>query len=205
MRVRDVEFAADGVDEVSDGVDARAGLEVSEGSGAQGAPELVVRLRPVEPFEVFYRRELRAVLALARALCGAATAEDVAQEAMLAAFRHWGRVSVMDRPEAWVRRVTVNTATSRLRRRASEARALLRLSARPVAAVELPERDEEFWAAVRRLPRRQAQVVALHYVDDLGVAATANVLGVSAGAVKQYLFRARQTLARELSTREVES
>jgi RNA polymerase sigma-70 factor (ECF subfamily) len=74
-----------------------------------------------------------------------------------------------------------------------------------VAVVELPERDEEFWTAVRRLPRRQAQVVALHYVDDLGVAATAEVLGVSVGAVKQYLFRARQVLARELGAREVES
>jgi RNA polymerase sigma-70 factor (ECF subfamily) len=209
MRLTVVEFTADGMAAESAGADAE--LDAPDGSAEPeeldelGAPEPVVRLRAVEPFDVFYRRELPAVLALARALCGAATAEDVAQEAMLAAYRHWGRVSVMDRPDAWVRRVTVNIATSRLRRRGSETRALLRLSARPVVVVELPERDEAFWAAVRRLPRRQAQVVSLHYVEDLGVTATAELLGVSAGAVKQYLFRARQALAKELGAREVES
>jgi RNA polymerase sigma-70 factor (ECF subfamily) len=209
MRLTDVEFTADGMAAESAGADVRAELDAPDDSAESeeldelGAPEPVVRLRAVEPFDVFYRRELPAVLALARALCGAATAEDVAQEAMLAAYRHWGRVSVMDRPDAWVRRVTVNIATSRLRRRGSETRALLRLSARPVVVVELPERDEAFWAAVRRLPRRQAQVVSLHYVEDLGVTATAELLGVSAGAVKQYLFRARDRGAGVEREREV--
>jgi RNA polymerase sigma-70 factor (ECF subfamily) len=51
------------------------------------------------------------------------------------------------------------------------------------------------WAEVRRLPRRQAQVVALRYVLDLELREIADVLGCSVGAVKTHLNRARQTLA----------
>ena len=43
-------------------------------------------------FDDFYRAELPRLVALARALCGAATADDVAQEAMLAAYRRWRHV-----------------------------------------------------------------------------------------------------------------
>lgn len=158
-------------------------------------PALVVTLRPPEPFEGFFRRELPRLVALARALCGPALADDAAQEALLVAYRRWPEVAALDRPDAWVRRVLVNLATSTLRRRSAEARALLRLGNRPTAYPELEPRNEQFWAAVRRLPRRQAQVVALHYVDDLGVADIADLLGITVGSVKQHLSRARQALA----------
>ena len=36
---------------------------------------------------------------------------------------------------------------------------------------EMPDSSEAFWAAVRKLPERQSQIVALHYVDDQPVAA----------------------------------
>jgi RNA polymerase sigma-70 factor (ECF subfamily) len=153
-------------------------------------------MRPVEPFDAFFRRELPALVALARALCGPAHADDAAQEAMLVAYRRWPEVAGLDRPDAWVRKVLVNLATSVLRRRAAEARAVLRLGSRPAVYAELEPRNEQFWEAVRRLPRRQAQVVALHYVDDLGVAEIADLLGVAEGSVKQHLSRARSALAR---------
>jgi DNA-directed RNA polymerase specialized sigma24 family protein len=35
---------------------------------------------------------------------------------------------------------------------------------------ELEPADEAFWAAVRALPRRQCEVVALHYLEDMSVA-----------------------------------
>lgn len=47
-------------------------------------------------------------------------------------------------------------------------------------------------------PRRQAQVVALQYLYDLGVADVAATLEVSEGSVKVHLSRARATLRRVL-------
>jgi RNA polymerase sigma-70 factor (ECF subfamily) len=162
----------------------------------------------VEAFEAFAGREWRALLALAWSLTGdRATAEDLAQDALEKAWRHWDRVGGYDKPGAWARRVVANQATDRGRRRDREARALRRLDgldevdrrATPAAA-EPP--DAGFWAAVRALPERQAQVVALHYLEDRSVADIAAVLNISDGAVKTHLHRGRLALARALGPTE---
>ena len=73
-----------------------------------------VPIRPgLEAFEHFYEREFRQVAALAYVLTGRRdVAEDLAQEAFMAALRGWDRVSGYDKPEAWVRRVVANRAVS---------------------------------------------------------------------------------------------
>ena len=148
-----------------------------------------------EPFEVFYRREYPRIAALARVLTGPVGAEDAAQEAMLVAYRRWREIGQMADPAMWVRRVCVNVATSQLRRRGAEARALLRLRGRRHEPWMPEPIDEDFWAAVRSLPRRQAQVVALHYLSDLSVADVAATLQIGEGAVQTHLARARAVLA----------
>ena len=183
-----------------------------DGSGAVGAAEITavprprvgarVRIGPPQSFEDFYRQELPRVLALAHALCGAA-GDDAAQEAMLAAYRRWDEVALLDSPAAWVRRVCANKATSVLRRRSAEGRAVLRLAGRREEVAPEPVASD-FWAEVRRLPRRQAQAVALFYVCDLDVAGTAATLGLSEGSVKTHLSRARHALAERLGTGEEE-
>jgi RNA polymerase sigma-70 factor (ECF subfamily) len=62
----------------------------------------------------------------------------------------------------------------------------------------LPDADEAVWAAVRALPPRQAQVVALFYVDDRSVADIARILECAEGTVKAHLHAARQALSRAL-------
>ena len=150
-------------------------------------------------FEDLYRREFASVVALAYVLSGSRwAAEELAQDAFLAAHRKWVDISEYDDPAAWVRRVCVNRSTSMLRRRTSEARALARLAGRRVLPDELPPDASAFWDAVRRLPRRQAQVVALHYLDDLSVVDIAAVLACAEGTVKAHLHRARRALAPDL-------
>lgn len=150
-------------------------------------------------FGSFFAAEYSRLVALAYALTGSrATAEDVAQDAMVSAYQNWSRISRMDHPAAYVRRACANLAVSSVRRRIAEGKALLRLASRPEPVGLLEPVDEEFWAAVRRLPTRQAQVVALHYGSDLAVADVARAMGVTEGSVKQHLSRARAALAKEL-------
>ena len=52
--------------------------------------------------------------------------------------------------------------------------------------------------ALRRLPRRQRDVVVLRYLADLSEADVAKSLGVSAGSVKQHAHRAVDALRRTL-------
>jgi RNA polymerase sigma-70 factor (ECF subfamily) len=151
-------------------------------------------------FEYFYLQEYPRVVALVYALSGSRMgAEDIAQEAFLRAYRDWDRIGSYEHQAAWVRRVAANLATSGLRRRLVEVHALTRLAGRREPAVDpMPAENAEFWAAVRALPRRQAQAVALYYFEDLSIQQTATVLGCTEGTVKAHLAKARRALARRL-------
>jgi len=149
-----------------------------------------------ETFEAFYARELRPLVALTYVLSGSPSiAEDLAQEAMAVAYRNWPKVSVMESPTGYVRRTAANLAASAVRRRLAEAKALFRLHSQPTVLLELDEPDEQFWAAVRRLPTRQAQAVALRYLYDCSMSEVAQAMQISEGAAKSHLFRGRRTLA----------
>jgi RNA polymerase sigma-70 factor (ECF subfamily) len=152
--------------------------------------------RPVRAsFEAFFVEEYRRVVALALVLTGRrAVAEECAQDAFVAAFRHWDRISAYDDPGAWVRRVVVNVATSTLRRRTREARTLARLALRRVH--DTSTFDDDFWAAVRALPRRQSQCIALHYLEDRSIADIAELLQISPVTVRVHLHEGRAALAR---------
>jgi RNA polymerase sigma factor (sigma-70 family) len=165
-----------------------------------GSPAGAAASQP-ERFEEVYLREFAGVFALAYALSGSRwAAEDIAQDAFLVAHRQWGRIGGYDDPGAWVRRVAANLAVSVVRRRLAEARALVRLAGRaregPYAA--LPGEDGDLWRAVRRLPRRQAQVVALVALGELSTAEVAATLGCSQRTVQVHLQKARVTLTQRL-------
>jgi RNA polymerase sigma-70 factor (ECF subfamily) len=167
------------------------------GTSAELADSLTLSV--VESFEGFYAREYPLLVALAHALTGSrGHAEDVAQEAMLAAYRRWDEVGRLDAPHAWVRRVCANLAVSFVRRRLVEARGLLRLRSRRSEVTALDDDDATFWAEVRRLPRRQAQCIVLFYVYGCSVDDVAQVLGCSDGTVKTHLTRGRSKLAARL-------
>jgi RNA polymerase sigma-70 factor (sigma-E family) len=161
----------------------------------------------VEDFDAFYAREYPAIVMLTYALSGSRwAAEDLAQEAFLAAHRQWDRVADYERPGAWVRHVAANLAASAFRRRMSEAKALSRAAVGQVPTVsELSADGADFWSAVRSLPRRQAQAIALHYLEDLPVAEIADILGTAEGTIKKHLHEGRKSLARRLGTEEEEA
>jgi RNA polymerase sigma-70 factor (ECF subfamily) len=159
-------------------------------------------IRAVPDFESFYRGEYRAVVGLAYALSGSRlAAEDIAQDAFLAAHRQWERVAFYEQPASWVRRVVANLAVSAFRTKVREAGALARLKPRDEYLPALPAEDADFWKAVRDLPKRQAQVIALHYLEDQSVAEIARVLGCSQNTVKVHLHKGRDRLARRLDER----
>ena len=161
-----------------------------------GAPAVV---RLPGRFEHFYLEEYPGVVKLVYALSGNRVAAEDIQEAFLRAYRDWDRVGSYEHQAAWVRRVATNLASSGLRRRLAEARALTRLAGRRQPALEpLAAEEADFGRALRALPRRQAQAVALFYVEDLSVQQIAVVLDCAEGTVKAHLAKARQSLAKRL-------
>lgn len=166
-----------------------------------------VEVRPaadVDAFALFFRANHARVVALLHALSGRARAEDIAQEAFARAYREWAQISRYDRPDAWVRRVAVNLATSAGRRERTETRLIEHLRLRRDVdgpAADAGHDDDELWSHVRALPPRQAAAIALRYIDDLSIGEIAVTLDCAEGTAKAHLHQARQTLARRLGER----
>jgi RNA polymerase sigma-70 factor (ECF subfamily) len=145
-----------------------------------------------EDFRAMYEREFPAVYRAVRLLCGdPALAEDATQEAFARALVRWKRLGRQPWVGGWVMTTALNVARRHQRRR------------EPIeadAAAGEPDRDAELdlRAEVRRLPPRQQEAVALHYLLDLSVADVATVMGCDGGTVKTHLSRARAALGRAL-------
>lgn len=169
----------------------------SDATGATGTARL--ELVEIRSFEALYEMEYGPLVGLAYTLTGRRdVAEDLVQEAMLRAYRDWGRISAYDRPGAWVRRAVLNLAASRWRRQRTMARSLLRVTRTP--DVDEPSADAQaVWGAVRALPRRQAEVIALYYGCDLTVEEIAETLDCAPGTVRTHLVRARVALREPLA------
>ena len=155
-----------------------------------------------EPFDEFYLREYPAVVGLLQGLLRSRlVAEELAQETFLVAYRDWARVSGLDNPRAWIRRVALN-------QRGSFLRAYLRQQAREQRSVmqedddsiKLADDHAEVWQAIRTLPPSQAQVIALHYYEDYSIAQIAAALGRAPGTIKAQLHQGRRRLAQLLGT-----
>jgi DNA-directed RNA polymerase specialized sigma24 family protein len=126
-------------------------------------------------------------------------AADAAQEAFLQLHLHWDRVSAYEDPIGWVYRVAIN----RCRDYRRQLIRLARLRERQVSGLSggqdvcwYPER--EFVEALKELPRRRREAAALHYIAGFSERETADAMGLSEGAIKSHLFRARETLQVEL-------
>lgn len=155
-------------------------------------------------FDEFYFDEFPRMVEIAYARSGSRmAAEDLAQEAMIAALRRWSEIRHLERPGAWVRRVLLNRAASAFHRRKAEARALIRLApfrGEPVSS--LSAESAEFWQAVRGLSPRQGDTLILHYLEDLPIREIAGILECSESTVKVHLHRGRAALASRLSIEE---
>jgi RNA polymerase sigma-70 factor, ECF subfamily len=154
-------------------------------------------LRLPGSFDAFYQEEYSGLVQLAFVLSGSRYgAEDIAQDALVAAWKKWHE---LEQPLAWTRRVVANLAASAIRRRMAEGRAMVRLAIdrrEPIA--ELPAPDTEFWAAVRKLPTRQRQMLALYYLGDCSVSEIAVTLRCAEGTVRATLHKGRLALVRRL-------
>jgi len=149
-----------------------------------------VGVRFEEAFPELYRLAYRVSF---RVLGDRGDAEDVAQEALARAHLRWARLQ--GRPEGWVVTVATNLAIDRYRRR----RYAPPVPTDTLALVDahLGERID-LGRSLRRLPRRQREVVVLRYLADWSEIDVAAALGCSPGAVKSHASRGLHALRRHL-------
>lgn len=126
-------------------------------------------------------------------------AEELAQDALVRACDHWGRVRDLASPVGWTFRVGVNLGTSWFRRRSAERRAKQRHGGSPTTYEDPDTADRLAVAdALAQLPERQREVVVLRYFLGLSADEAAGVLGSTAGAVRGATHRAVRGLRERL-------
>ncbi len=136
-------------------------------------------------------------------------AEEIVQDSFVALHQHWRRLRDPDAGAGYLRRAVVNRSRSALRHRGVVARYLARSAAASASDDTAVEPSAEtlalsagthadVLAAVRALPARQREALVLRYYLDLSEAQTAEVMGVSQGAVKSHTARALTALRRVL-------
>ena len=144
------------------------------------------------------------VYRLAARMCGESAADDVTQEAFVAAWRALPSFRGDCRFSTWLYRLTTNAAIDLLRREKRHRNAdditELDLSDDGPSPQELAERGET-QEAVRRalgqLSEEHRQVLLLRYMQELDYGEIADALEISEGTVKSRISRAKGRL-REL-------
>ncbi len=140
----------------------------------------------------FFRAEFPMVLRTVFLILGdRGKAEDVTQEAFIQLLSHWKKISRYERPDAWVRRVAIRLAVKMQRR--ERMREVLERGTPEARGLNAP--DVDLANALRQLPLKQRTCVLLFYYEDRPIAEIVDILGISEGAVKVHLHRARERLA----------
>jgi RNA polymerase sigma-70 factor (sigma-E family) len=136
-------------------------------------------------FDRFFRAVFPKAIGVAQRVTGdRASAEDAALEALAKTHLRWARIGHQPWREAWVLRVAVNEAIRRLPR----PREVPRMPDASDPADEVALR-QTLTAALRKLPRRQCEVVVLRYLLGFSETQVAEALKISHGTVKTHLRR----------------
>jgi RNA polymerase sigma-70 factor (sigma-E family) len=153
-----------------------------------------------EEFEEFVAGALPRLLRFAHVLTGnSAAAEDLVQTALGRSWRAW-RLGRIDDPQAFVRKVMVNSHLSWRRRHGGRETAV----ANPPEMIaedearRIDDRDA-ICRALLAVPPRQRAVIVLRYYEELSELEIAAVMGISPGTVKSQAARALRHLAATLT------
>lgn len=158
-----------------------------------------------ESFTAYVGARWPALYRLAVLLAGPSAADDLAQQTLVRAYVAWDRVLDAAAPDAYVRKILVNTLISESgrRRRGHELLALTE----PETVTAGPEDEvvlrQEIWSRIELLPPRQRAVIVLRYYEDLSEAEIAETLGCAPGTVKAHASAALQTLRISLGSADL--
>jgi RNA polymerase sigma-70 factor (sigma-E family) len=122
-------------------------------------------------------------------------AEDITQNVLVRAQARWSRISRLDAPELYVKRMVVNEFLSWRRRRAAHSIPLASESLdvlMPPVSDQTAQRDDRdaMLRLIAALPPRQRAVIALRFYEDLAFEQIAEILGCRTVTVRTHLSRA---------------
>ncbi len=153
----------------------------------------------VEDFDALYRHHWpRAYRAAYLVVHDAAAAEDIAQEAFLAAISSLDRFDRRRPFGPWLHRIVVNRAIDWARARTLRAETGGQALDRAVAPDSGADLSDRVLAGIRDLPPDQRAVIVLRYVLEYTPGEIGDLLDLPRGTVNSRLRRALDALAADL-------
>jgi RNA polymerase sigma-70 factor (ECF subfamily) len=156
------------------------------------------RRAPQASFEAFFEAEdARLLRALYLVTGNMQEAEEVAQDAFLAAWERWDRVRVMEEPTGYLFRAAMNRLRSLRRRAARAARRAIGRAESGDPFAEVDQRDA-LARALAALPARQRAAIVLTELLGYGSEQAGLILGVKDVTIRSLASQARAALRRSL-------
>ncbi|MBQ1076168.1 SigE family RNA polymerase sigma factor [Micromonospora sp. C31] len=154
----------------------------------------------IEGYREYVGARLEPLRRTAYLLCGDwHTADDLVSTALVRLLRHWRRVSRMDSPDAYVRRILLRVWLDERRRPWRREAAWAEVPDATVGCATDGVADRlTILALLAELPPRRRAVLVLRYFCDLSVEETARELGCATGTVKSQSARAIEALRSRL-------
>ena len=138
-----------------------------------------------------------------RILANPADAEDVTQDTFLAAFERMSTYRPGQALSPWLRAIARHRAIDLARRRARAPEPELPAASESAEKIALDRIEaERVRAALNRLPSRDRTLLVLRYWEDQSVESVASSMGMSEGAARVALLRARRSLGAVLVEQE---
>jgi len=154
----------------------------------------------LEPLERLWDAYYRPILSYLYRLVGdQGRAEELAQDVFLRAFRALPRLDAGANHRAWLYRIATNAAYDVLRRRRLATWSPLRDSdadERAETALSSVDEQQAVQQALDQIPISYRSVLVLYAVQGFSVKEIGETMGLSEGAVKTRLFRAREFFRR---------
>ena len=136
------------------------------------------------------------------------------QEVSLAAVRQQAPINDVEKVTPWLYRLAVMQSLLYRRKQGRRRKLIDRFVQRtqpteydrgtdPLEWLLAKERKEQIRKAMRRMPRRDAEILLLKYTEDWSYRQLANRLGITESAIEARLHRARSRLRAELVNLEV--
>jgi RNA polymerase sigma-70 factor (ECF subfamily) len=167
-------------------------------------------LGDLESFNELAGRYRAAAVRTAQSIVGREDAEDVAQDALLLAFKALPSIERPSKFAAWLGAITRNRAMRYGKRESVKMRGRVELDevllteidalARPLLAEA--EADERLRLALESVPEDYALVLRMRFLDEMPLKRIAAFLGVPASTIKWRVHKGKQLLKEQLELLE---
>jgi RNA polymerase sigma-70 factor, ECF subfamily len=192
-------------------------LKTSEDNACDGEAELINRVKEgdEQAFSLLIAPLERKLLSVAMSLCNDHDeADDVYQEAMINVYKALQSFRFQSKFSTWVYRIVVNTAMSQKRRLKRNLNRLLHLeqeqtrltsieplhghAASPESDIYRRQLSNAINSSLQNLAHKERIAFTLCHLQELKIVDAAQVMECTDGAVKSFVFRAREKMRAQL-------